>query len=161
MLQERGQLNLRGVLCRTSVRQLDLIQVPRVSRHDRLETAAAAMRESRQGSALVCEGDRLIGIVTERDLLRAVGGAASLDAEVGQVMTSNPRTISLDDRLWDVVTSMDRGGYRRLPVVDDTDCPAGVIDVTTVVNFLVEQMPATVYNQASRRTLTVQECEGA
>jgi len=161
MLQERGQIDLRTILCTTCVRQLNITQVPLLSRDQSINAAAAEMRQLRQGSSLVCDGDRLAGIVTERDVLRAVGGTHSLDASIGSLMTAHPKTVSLDDTLFDVVSWMDRGGYRRLPVVDAEGRPAGVIDVTTVVNYLVEQMPATVYNQASRRTLTVQECEGA
>jgi CBS domain-containing protein len=84
-----------------------------------------------------------------------------MEDSLDTLMTTRPKTVALDDTLSDVVSWMDRGGYRRLPVVDAQGRPAGVIDVTTVVNYLVEHMPAVVYNQASRRTLIVQECEGA
>jgi len=80
---------------------------------------------------------------------------------VNSVMTSRPKTLALDDTVLDAVQWMDQGGYRRLPVVDGLGCPAGIVDVKTVVNFLVDQMPSTVYNQASRKMLTVQQCEGA
>jgi len=161
MLKTRGQFDLRAVLSSTQVRQLDITQVPLLTRDETISAAAAAMRAGRLGSALVVEGGRLVGIVTERDVLHAVGGTHRMDAAIGTLMTAHPHTVSLDDTLRDVVKSMDRGGYRRLPVVDADGQPAGVIEVTTVVNYLVEQMPATVYNQASRRVLTVQECEGA
>jgi CBS domain-containing protein len=161
MLQERGQINLREILSTTCVQNLDITQVPLLDRELSINAAAAAMRQMRQGSALVCEGEQLVGIVTERDVLRAVGATHRMEDSLDTLMTTRPKTVALDDTLSDVVSWMDRGGYRRLPVVDAQGRPAGVIDVTTVVNYLVEHMPAVVYNQASRRTLIVQECEGA
>jgi CBS domain-containing protein len=156
-----AQINLRAVLSETSVDKLDLTQVPLLSREQTLSSAAAAMRQVRHGSALVCDGGRLVGIITERDVLRAVGEGDRMNALVGDVMTSRPKTLALDDTVLNAVQWMDQGGYRRLPVVDSLGCPAGIVDVKTVVNFLVDQMPSTVYNQASRKMLTVQQSEGA
>jgi Mg/Co/Ni transporter MgtE len=76
-------------------------------------------------------------------------------------MTADPKSVSADDRLFDAVRWMDQGGYRRLPVVDANRHPVGIVDVKTVVNFLVEQVPSTVYNQAAAALLTVREREGA
>jgi len=161
MSQSLAQIDVQAILSGTPVSRLDLTQVPLLVREQTLSDAAAAMREVRHGSGLVCEAGRLVGIVTERDVLRAVGDGDRMDATVGTVMTSRPRTLSLDDTVLDAVQWMDRGGYRRLPVVDGEGRPVGLVDVKTVVNFLVEQIPSTVYNQASRKMLTVQQCEGA
>ena len=161
MSQPLAQLDLYALLLGTPVSQLDLTQVPLLAREQTLSAAAAAMRQARHGSALVCDAGRLVGIITERDVLRAIGEGDRMSATVGSVMTSRPKTLSLDDTVLDAVRWMDQGGYRRLPVVDGLGCAAGIVDVKTVVNFLVDQMPSTVYNQASRKMLTVQECEGA
>ncbi|HUQ72814.1 MAG TPA: CBS domain-containing protein [Planctomycetaceae bacterium] len=161
MSQSLAQIDLQALLSGTPVGQLDLTQVPLLAREQTLSDAATAMREVRHGSALVCEAERLVGIITERDVLRAAGDGDRMNATVDTVMTPRPRTLSLDDTVLNAVQWMDRGGYRRLPVVDADGCPVGLIDVMTVVNFLVEQIPSTVYNQASRKMLTVQQCEGA
>jgi len=161
MTIELAPVDLRAILSEARVRQLDLTRVPLLSKDQSLTSATAAMREARHGSALVCEAGQLIGIVTERDILRAVGGNLPMSTPVCDIMTSRPKTLGLDDSLFDAVQWMDRGGYRRLPVVDGDGCAAGIVDLRTVVNFLVEQMPSIVYNQASRRVLTVRDCEGA
>ena len=76
-------------------------------------------------------------------------------------MTSNPHTLSTDDTLLDAVRLMDQGGYRRLPIVEADACAVGIVDVKTVMNFVVDHVPATVYNQASNALLSVSRAEGA
>lgn len=158
---EARQLTLQAVLQQTRVSALTLTRVPMLSPEQSLEEAAEQMREFSHGSALVCEGHRLVGILTERDLLRLQADEVDFDAPVSQYMTAAPRTLSPEDRLAYAVLLMDRGGYRRLPVVDDERCAAGIVDVKTVMNYLVDQVPTTVYNQASSALLSVRNAEGA
>jgi CBS domain-containing protein len=158
---EARQLALQAVLQKTRVSALTLSRVPILSPEQSLEEAAEQMREVSHGSALICEDNRLLGIVTERDLLRLLAEEVDFDAPVSRHMTLTPRTLSPDDRLAYAVLLMDRGGYRRLPVVDDDRCAAGMIDVKTVMNYLVDQVPTTVYNQASSALLSVRHAEGA
>jgi CBS domain-containing protein len=119
------------------------------------------MRAHSHGSSLVCREGRLSGIFTERDLLKHVAHARSLDQPVGSVMTASPRTVTTDDSLLTVIRLMDEGGYRRLPVVDARGAPVGLIDVKSVMHFLVEHFPSAVYNQAPRALLNAKNREGA
>lgn len=158
---EAPQFDLLTVLQQTQVGALTLVRVPCLSPNDSLEDAASQMRNVSHGSALVCDDDRLVGIITERDLLRLLAEDADFDAPVSEFMTTSPKTLSPDDCLLDAVQLMDRGGYRRLPVVDGTGCAAGIVDVKTVMNYLVDQVPTTIYNQASTALLSVRHAEGA
>ncbi|MCA9053615.1 MAG: CBS domain-containing protein [Planctomycetaceae bacterium] len=156
------QLDLHTLLRETVVGDLVLTKVPILAPSDTLTDAADAMCRVSHGSAIICRDNQLVGIVTERDLLRvAADDEDAFDAPIEEIMTSGPQTVTVSAALADAVRLMDQGGYRRLPVVDDHGAPAGVIDVKTVVNFVVEHMPHTVYNQASRRQLTVSRREGA
>lgn len=156
------QLDLFKLLRQTRLEELVLTRVPVLAPTQTVAEAAAAMREVSHGSAVIAEGGRIIGILTERDLLRiASGPEEGFEAPVGLVMTRQPKTVSLQDTLCDAVRWMDQGGYRRLPVVDAEGTPCGIVDVKTILTFIVEQMPTTVYNQASRRLLTVTGREGA
>ena len=76
-------------------------------------------------------------------------------------MTANPHTLSTHDTLLDAVRLMDEGGYRRLPIVGGDACAVGIIDVKTVMNYVVDHVPTTVYNQASNSLLSVSRAEGA
>jgi CBS domain-containing protein len=152
---------LRKILTSTRVSQLDLTDVPMLPASATVLTAASEMRRVSHGSALVCDNDRLVGIFTERDLLAMVGAGRSLDTPLGEVMTRDPHSVTLDDTLHKVVDLMDRGGCRRLPVVDNTGKPSGIVDVKGVVRFLVEFFPTGVFNQAPEAKLTAKDREGA
>jgi CBS domain-containing protein len=81
--------------------------------------AATVMGERRVGSALVMDGDTLLGIFTERDIMRALG--EHFDAakhQVSEWMTRNPITVPPDTDARDALKTMLDGGFRHLPVID-------------------------------------------
>ena len=81
--------------------------------------AATMMGERRVGSALVMDGDTLLGIFTERDIMRALG--EHFDAakhQVSEWMTQNPITVPPDTPAKDALKTMLDGGFRHLPVID-------------------------------------------
>lgn len=81
--------------------------------------AATMMSTHQVGSALVLDGERLLGIFTERDVLRAVG--SDFDAEnhhVTEFMTKDPKTIGPDVDPHEALESMFAFGFRHLPVVE-------------------------------------------
>lgn len=161
MATSNNQLDLRNLFTETSVGQLTLTQVPILSPQQTASEAAQAMRNVSHGSALICDAGKLVGIITERDLLRLLPDDDRIEKPLAEVMTASPRTLTVDDTLLDAVRGMDQGGYRRFPVVNADHHPVGIVDVKTVMNFLSEHMSATVYNQASNELLTVREREGA
>jgi len=82
--------------------------------------AATVMGTRRVGSALVMDGDELIGIFTERDILRALAG--DFDAPGHQVsgsMTRNPRTVDPATDVGEALDTMLQHGFRHFPVMDD------------------------------------------
>lgn len=83
--------------------------------------AAQVMREQKIGCVLVMEGQSLLGIFTERDVLtRVVAEGLDPDAtRLGEVMTPAPDTISADDMAIEALRLMDDGGFRHLPVLKD------------------------------------------
>lgn len=143
------------------VGELEPKEVPVLQVEDSVADAVAQMRAHSHGSALVYRGGRLAGIFTERDLLKLVAQSKSLEQPVSAVMTPDPRTVKLEDSLMTVIKLMDEGGYRRLPVVDHSGSPVGIIDVKSVMHFLVEHFPVAVYNQAPRALLNAKSREGA
>jgi CBS domain-containing protein len=82
-----------------------------------LREAVTIMREHHIGCVLVVEHDRLKGILTERDLLLKMEGAA-LDEPVARFMTADPETLELDDPIVWALNRMSVGGYRHVPLVD-------------------------------------------
>ncbi len=109
--------------------------------------AVAAMREWGTGCLLVTGSGRVVGIFTERDLLtRLLAPGRSLDVPMRVCMTADPVTVSPKDSVRTAVKRMQKGGYRHLPVVDESGRPVGVLSARRVVHYLVEHFPALVFN---------------
>jgi CBS domain-containing protein len=100
--------------------------------------AAAAMEESDLGSLAVVEGLDLVGLVTERDIRRAVAREAELDAPVSALMSGEPDTFDPDLDVWDAAAWIAESGYRHLPVVDDDGSLLGVVSIRDLLKALVD-----------------------
>lgn len=152
---------LRELLTSSQVAQLGAKEVPVLEASETIAQAVSQMRAHSHGSALVYNAGRLAGIFTERDLLRVLAGGQSLERPVAEAMTGSPTTIAPDDSLLAVIRLMDEGGYRRLPVIDADGAAVGLVDVKSVMHFLVEHFPVAVYNQAPRALQNARNREGA
>lgn len=105
---------------------------------DQLSTA-------KQGCALVCDDDRLVGVFTERDALASMASDADLSQPVSTVM-ANPVTVTSAEPMATAITRMATGGFRQLPVVDDENKPLGLLKVSCILHYFVQHFPATIYN---------------
>jgi CBS domain-containing protein len=124
--------------------------------------AVALMRREKCGCVLVCEGDRLLGIFTERDLMRRVLAAGKpLSLAVQECMTPDPVVVSPRAPISMAVRLMEEGGYRHLPVVNETGKPVGVLSVKQIVHYLAEHFPTIVYNQPPDPSNVPNQPEGA
>jgi CBS domain-containing protein len=90
--------------------------------------AAKQMRDGNVGTVLVAEGDKVTGILTDRDIvLRAVAdGRNPSEVKVVDIATSNPRTVSPDDTADAALNLMREHAVRRIPVCEGGK-PVGVI----------------------------------
>lgn len=100
--------------------------------------AARAMEESDLGSLAVVEGLDLLGLVTERDLRRAVANGTDLESAVSTVMSDEPDTFDPDLDVWDAASWITESGYRHLPVVDDDGSLLGVVSIRDLLKGLVD-----------------------
>ena len=98
---------------------------------------ARRMVDRNVGAVLVLEDGRLAGIMTERDLMRAVARGLGDDVVVGECMTADPETIAPDDTIEHAAVLMIHGGFRHLPVVDGDDV-VGVLSIRDLVQVVVE-----------------------
>jgi CBS domain-containing protein len=89
------------------------------SRHDSLSSAAEIMWRQQTGSLLVTEAGQIVGIITERDLLRAVAlGADPERTTVDEAMTAEVYAVPPDTQLQEAARAMAARWIRHLPVVD-------------------------------------------
>ena len=84
----------------------------------RLAEAARRMAQRGVGAVLVLDGERLTGILTERDLLKAVAAGFTDEARVSEWMTRQPETVEADESTDHAASLMIHGGFRHLPVVE-------------------------------------------
>jgi CBS domain-containing protein len=70
------------------------------------------------GAVLVSEGKALVGILTERDILRAVARGIDANTTVADWMTRDPETLESDESTEHAAVLMIHGGFRHLPVVE-------------------------------------------
>lgn len=91
-----------------------------VAPEDTLGEAAERMAEDGVGSAVVLDSGRLIGILTERDLLRAVAGRVhTSEARVREWMTVDPVTATEETSTDEAMRTMLEQGFRHLPVIEE------------------------------------------
>ena len=98
--------------------------------------AARRMHERRVGAVVVLDGERLVGILTERDVLRAVA-TDRVECQVADSMTHSPDTIDADEPAGQAAAIMIHGGFRHLPVVDG-ETVVGMISIRDLVRLSVD-----------------------
>jgi CBS domain-containing protein len=106
---------------------------------DRLGEAAKRMVARGVGAVLVMEGERLGGILTERDLLKAVARGLSDDARVRDWMTRHPETVEASDATEHAGALMIHGGFRHLPVMDGS-AVVGIISIRDLMRVALQDM---------------------
>lgn len=95
--------------------------------------AAAAVLISRSiGALAVVDGRRLVGIVTDRDLVRAVSAGADVEEPVSDWMTDGPDTVSPDVSVSEAADWLLETGYRHLPVAVGEEL-LGIVDIRDVL----------------------------
>jgi CBS domain-containing protein len=124
--------------------------------------AVAVMREHEVGCLVVSTDERLVGIFTERDLMRRVlAPGLPLTTLVSACMTPDPVVVDEKESIRAAVRRMEEGGYRHLPVIGETGKPVGILSVKRIVHYLVEHFPATIYNMPPAPDAFPQEADGA
>jgi CBS domain-containing protein len=119
-----------------------------MSQDERVLDALALMAEKNIGAVLVIDGNRLVGIFSERDFTREVAlrGRPALDMRVHEIMTSRPVCVGPNQSVDECMALMTDKRVRHLPVVDD-ERVLGLISIGDAVKatiseqqFMIEQL---------------------
>ncbi len=105
-----------------------------VAPEDTLGEVAARMTELNVGAVVVKDFGRLIGILTERDMLKAMAERVhTSEARVRQWMTEDPVTAAAETDVEEAAQVMLEHGFRHLPVVDESGVVVGLVSLRRVV----------------------------
>lgn len=107
--------------------------------------AIKLMGEKNIGALLVMEGEKLTGILSERDYARKVvlKGKSSRDTAVKEIMTENVLTVTTADTIENCMAIMSDKHIRHLPVVEN-DKVLGMVSIGDVVNGIIESQKETI-----------------
>ena len=100
----------------------------------------ALLAEKHIGAVLVTDEGRLVGILSERDVVRCLArhGAATLDMAAKALMTGDPNTASPDITVEQAMAMMTDGRFRHLPIVENGKL-TGLVSIGDVVKAMIEQ----------------------
>jgi CBS domain-containing protein len=108
---------------------------------DTLAEASARMWQQQTGSLLIMEGDKLNGIVTERDVLRVVAeGKDPKATTVREIMTTELVTVSPNESIKGAAEIMFAKWFRHLPVVTDDGKVVGILSLRDLLSLVAEGM---------------------
>ena len=108
-----------------------------VGADERIADAARRMVDRGVGAVLVMDGERLAGILTERDVLRAVADGRAADAGVKERMTRHPETVEASESTAHAASLMIHGGFRHLPVTDG-GAVVGIVSIRDLMRVVLE-----------------------
>jgi CBS domain-containing protein len=106
------------------------------------------VQRQQTGCVLVCEGTRLVGIMTERDvLMKVVARDVKYDEPVDKFMTADPLTLTPNDTIGEGIALMNDHGIRNIPVVDpETGEAKAIFRIQDVIDYVAESFPGQVLN---------------
>jgi len=108
-----------------------------VAPDERLTAVAQRMVERDVGAALVTDASRLTGILTERDVLRAVAAGIEDETTVSDWMTRDPETMAPDEPTLHAAVLMIHGGFRHLPLTDGDEV-VGMLSIRDLMRIVLD-----------------------
>jgi CBS domain-containing protein len=123
-----------------SVADVMTVRVVQAAPDESVRATVKKMLAANVGSIAICDGPRLVGIFTERDVLHLAGDAVDLDVTaVGDVMTADPVTIQAEGDVLAAARIMSERRIRHLPVMEGENL-LGVVGIRDVMGALVERL---------------------
>ena len=104
---------------------------------DRMGDVAKRMVARDVGAVIVLEGEQLVGILTERDIMRAAATGIQDDTLVSDWMTRDPETMAPDDTTQHAAVLMIHGGFRHMPLVED-DRVVGMLSIRDLMRVVLD-----------------------
>ncbi|ARM76224.1 CBS domain-containing protein [Acidianus manzaensis] len=107
-----------------------------VDKESKLKDVAKIMTENNVGSVIVVDNGKPIGIITEKDIVRAIGKGEDLNSLAKNIMTASLITIREDSPITGALSIMRSSNIRHLPVVDNSGKLCGILSIRDVAKAL-------------------------
>ena len=107
-----------------------------VDKNTTLRDVAKIMTENNVGSVIVVDNGKPIGIITERDIVRAIGRNKDLNNKAEEIMTSSLITIKEDSPITGALSLMRSYNIRHLPVIDNEGNLKGIISIRDIARAI-------------------------
>lgn len=118
---------------RMRCRDIMTTNVRTATREQSLKEVASMMRDGDMGSVPVVEDGKLVGIVTDRDIVvRSIADGKDASTSVSEAMTTDIFSVKPDDFAFEAIRLMGDKQVRRIPVVDETGALAGIISMADI-----------------------------
>ena len=123
----------RSAITRIRCREIMTKDVKTVGSSTTLQEVGRLMLEGDMGAVPVVDAGRLIGIVTDRDIVvRAIAEGKNADTPVAEAMTSELFTVRAEDFVFEALRLMGDKQIRRIPVIEENGVLAGIISMADV-----------------------------
>lgn len=143
----REQQRLGEAILEARINDLDTYPALVVPESASVGDAIRLMVERHVGAVLVVRDGRAIGIFSERDVMRRVViSGVGLERPVMDAATPDPEMLGPDDNIAFALNRMVIGGYRHIPIVDDSGAPVAILSQREIVSHIVSLLPARVLN---------------
>ncbi|MBI5202797.1 MAG: CBS domain-containing protein [Elusimicrobia bacterium] len=132
---------------REPIKHIDLLAPVVVDEQTPYSEVLAQMRRQARGSVVICKGQNVTGVFTERDYLyKHCLERVDPKTPIGEIMSSHPVTVTSKTTLGEAVELMHDKKFRNLPIVDDRGRPVGLLTVGRIIRYLAENFPREVVN---------------
>ena len=134
------------------IRTLDLPPPLTVESGTSVRQVIKRVQRDSAGCVLVLQDNRLIGIMTERDvLMKVVARDVDYDDPVDNFMTREPFSLTPNDTIAEAITLMNRESFRNVPIIDAASGKAiAIFRIQDVVDYLAESFPEHMLNLPPR-----------
>ncbi len=132
-------ISFRGQLLGESLDALGITPPETIEASADVDEAIRRMHDKGIDCVLVMQGDRLVGIFTDRDAVLKVAGQRGAARAIGELMTHDPVVLRHDETIAVAINKMAVGGFRHIPIVEDGR-PTGVVTARDVFHHLAQSL---------------------
>ncbi len=140
-------MNLKDSLQTSPITHVDLSFYIETQKGTKVRDVLDKMKASHRKCALIMDRGQLIGIFTERDIMKKVAGKPeSWDALIETQMTPDPETIDADMTVIRAAQIIASNRYRYMPVVNKGGVVLGTLTYYAIIKFISDYFPEEIYN---------------